>query len=372
VLIAIDSLQAGGAEKSMLDIIHHFSNNTEVTVVYFYAKHDLKASYEAAPCRLMYAGLDRGYHFSKGIRFLTQLIRNEKFDVIVTSLYRSGIICRVAGYLTGTPVVDTIVNDSYSNAKRGEFKGIHAIKFYAVKLLDRMTARIPVKWISNSSAIAATMSKALAIQPKRIEVIYRGREVRGMASWENRHNYSSFHFVAAGRLVAQKGFHDLIRAFKLVADQNPSCHLTIYGDGNQRKILDELVAQLDLNKLVSLPGRVPDVWEQFYKAHCFVLPSHYEGLSGVLIEAMITGIPIIASDIDMNKEAAVHPKSIHFYSTGNVDELANTMMWILQHYEEATANTLFTRDKATLQYDIMNIAQQYEAALRSVAKKPVA
>lgn len=367
VLFSIDSLQAGGAEKSTLDIIHHLSADVKATVVYYYGKHDLKADFEQAPCQLIYIPLDKGYRFGKGVRQLLRLIRREKIDIIVTTLYRSGIMSRIAGSISGVPVVDTIVNDSYSAAKRSEFAGIHGIKFHVVKQLDRMTASIPKLWLSNSDAIAQTMQKALHINPARIKTIYRGRDIDVVTPWQAPESMLPFRFVAAGRLVAQKGFADLIDAFVSLYKRNNHITLTIYGEGKDRASLQSSIDTASMGDCIMLAGRVPNVWKEFSKAHCFVLPSHYEGLSGVLIEAMLSGIPVIASDIPMNVEAAAND-AVTFFRAGNAVSLADAMDNLMQHYSRAIIKAESTAIVARKKFDIREIAAQYQQALIEVVK----
>lgn len=101
--------------------------------------------------------------------------------------------------------------------------------------------------------------------------------------------------VAVGRLTDQKAFDVLIRAFYLLRKEY-SAHLLILGEGENRQALETLIYQLDLEQDVSLPGFVQNPYPYMAHASLFVLPSRWEGLPTVLVEALYLGTPIIATD----------------------------------------------------------------------------
>ena len=102
--------------------------------------------------------------------------------------------------------------------------------------------------------------------------------------------------VSCGRLSEEKNFVGLIRAFSKVTDQFPGYQLKIYGDGPQKEELENLVSTLNLQGKVVFPGNQPDVFALECACGMFVLNSLTEGMPNALIEAMIAGIPCIATD----------------------------------------------------------------------------
>lgn len=101
--------------------------------------------------------------------------------------------------------------------------------------------------------------------------------------------------LAVGRLVPQKDFDTLIRAFAAVRERRVA-RLLILGEGPERGALESAVAAHDLGSDVELPGWVTNPYPYLVRSAAFVLSSRWEGLPGALIEALFCGIPVIATD----------------------------------------------------------------------------
>jgi glycosyltransferase involved in cell wall biosynthesis len=101
--------------------------------------------------------------------------------------------------------------------------------------------------------------------------------------------------LSVGRLTNQKAFDVLIQAFSLVRKNRPA-RLLILGEGENRPALQSLINQLGLAQDVNLMGFVQNPYPYMAQASLFVLPSRWEGLPTVLVEALYLGIPIVATD----------------------------------------------------------------------------
>lgn len=102
--------------------------------------------------------------------------------------------------------------------------------------------------------------------------------------------------IAVGRLVQHKGFARLIHAFAMVADRHPGWELHIHGEGPRRPVLERLVGRLGLTDRVRLVGYTADVRPALASASIFAMTSHHEGFPLVLIEALSSGLPLVAFD----------------------------------------------------------------------------
>ena len=102
--------------------------------------------------------------------------------------------------------------------------------------------------------------------------------------------------VALGRLDDCKGYDLLLKAFHQIHDRYPDWQLTILGEGELRPELEQLRSQLKLTDCVHLPGNVFNVADYLYQADLFVMTSRIEGFPMALCEAMVCGLPVIATD----------------------------------------------------------------------------
>lgn len=146
------------------------------------------------------------------------------------------------------------------------------------------------------------------IDKNKVIVIYNGIAVNDNLIATNpsseKKKEKSIQLISAGRLVPWKGFSVLLDCMAEFKANGTSVNLIIAGDGPDYKILADKIKLLDLEKEVSMVGRVNrvELYKLLAQADIFVLNSGYEGLSHQLIEAMSFGLPIIASNIGGNPE----------------------------------------------------------------------
>jgi len=108
---------------------------------------------------------------------------------------------------------------------------------------------------------------------------------------------NEFIFGTIGRIVAQKDYSTLLRAFSFVSHDIKNCKLVIIGEGNLKKDMYKLSMDLGISTKVVWLGRTERIIESLRLMDCFVLASRYEGFGLVLLEAMSAKIPIVASDV---------------------------------------------------------------------------
>lgn len=136
--------------------------------------------------------------------------------------------------------------------------------------------------------------------------------------------------IAAGRLVAQKGFDLLISAFSRVAAAHPDWQLRIYGGGGRKPSLRQLIEDLHLYNHVYLMGRTERMEKELSKASIVVLSSRFEGLPMVLLEAMSHAIPVVAFDCPTGPGEVVSDGVDGFLvPPEDVDGLADAMLRLI-------------------------------------------
>jgi glycosyltransferase involved in cell wall biosynthesis len=104
--------------------------------------------------------------------------------------------------------------------------------------------------------------------------------------------------LAAGRLTAVKGFDLLIRAFAPVAERHPDWRLVIRGYGEQRPVLERLIAEEGLEDHVDLGYAASQMGELMARSAVFALSSRHEGFGMVLLEAMSKGMAVVSFDCE--------------------------------------------------------------------------
>ena len=137
--------------------------------------------------------------------------------------------------------------------------------------------------------------------------------------------------VGAGRLTAQKNFPLLINAFHAISNKYPDYTLEIYGDGELKTQLCELVNDLGLNEKVKFLGFVSNIKEYLQSASLFVLSSNFEGMPNGLMDAMALGVPVISTDCPAggSKNLIKDGENGFLVPVGDVEHLSKSIDLIL-------------------------------------------
>ncbi|UWX04695.1 glycosyltransferase [Pseudoxanthomonas sp. NC8] len=115
----------------------------------------------------------------------------------------------------------------------------------------------------------------------------------GLAGWREGHVLLG----TVGRLSPEKGHRRLLDAFARVRNSHPATKLVIVGEGPERPVLQQRIAELGLENDVMLTGALANPYPVMRELDLFVLSSHYEGQGIVLLEAMTLGKPVLSTDI---------------------------------------------------------------------------
>lgn len=171
----------------------------------------------------------------------------------------------------------------------------------------------------------------------------------------------SEHIVAMGRLVPQKGFDILVRAFATVAARSPRARLSIWGRGDQAS-LRELAGQLGIDERVSLNAFTDRPAEALLSGAVMAFPSRYEGFGLVLAEAMALGVPVVAADCPSGPAEIVrHGVDGLLVPPEDPEALAAALLQVLE--DDALAMRLALRAPEVLERFSFERARQAWAAL---------
>lgn len=129
--------------------------------------------------------------------------------------------------------------------------------------------------------------------------------------------------LAVGRLVAEKDFTTLLRAFARL--DRPHAKLVILGKGPQQAKLEAEIERLGIKGRVEMPGYSKEPWNHYARAKCFVSSSNSEPFGNVIVEAMAYGLPIVATACDGPQEILQHGTHGRIVSVGDHVQLAHAI-----------------------------------------------
>lgn len=366
IVFVLDSLSNAGTEVSTLQIISRFSASIKPIVIYLYKRDDLKKDYLDKGIDLYCLSEKKELNLFQLYNHLKELIHQVKPDLMVSSLYKSNILSRIISKRFQIKLVGTFVTDSYGNKKYGALPIFGRFTFHLYKYIDKVTSTIPQLYLSNSNYIKISNATHLNIPFDKCKVIYRGREISSIQAWQIPQDLSIFKFVIISRIIINKGYKELIEAFNTVVNKYSRVELHIYGDGNYKQQVEQKVIELQLQDKVIMYGNTKDASSNLFKYNCFIFPSWYEGLSGALIEAGISGIPIIASDIQPNIEVIDGLENAILFNVNNVSQLAEKMMIMIENYLKYANSNKQARALCIKKFDINVIAKAYEKELLNI------
>jgi glycosyltransferase involved in cell wall biosynthesis len=366
VLFVIDTLQPGGAEQSLLDIVTRFQQLRPV-MCHIYTGDLLKQQFMDKGVRVHSVNLQKKYGFYSACKKLKAVVRTEQPDLVVACLTRSELVARIVAYTCHIPVVGTLVSDLYGKAYNQFLSPKAKIGVALFRLLNKTTARFCKGFIANSEAIKKSNAVQLGLPPEKIEVIHRGRDSRQFTF--RPHSVlpgKPVRFLNIGRLVLVKGQRDLILAFQAFLQSCPGAMLHIAGDGPERASLAALIKELQLTEQVTLLGNRNDVGTLIREYDCFVLPSRSEGFSGAVVEAMLSGLPVLASNIPANKEMIRHLETGYLFETGSVAGITGALAWFTGNRQIAGEMAAKAHEHALQHFELDAIARKWENYLYKV------
>ncbi|NNC66349.1 MAG: glycosyltransferase family 4 protein [Gammaproteobacteria bacterium] len=166
--------------------------------------------------------------------------------------------------------------------------------------------------------------------------------------------------LAVARLVRRKGLEVLINA--MAHEECPRCRLEIVGDGRLRPRLQKLVGSLRLDDRVEFTGRLhgEELARRYRSADCFVLPSLAESFSMSLLEAMASGLPVVASRIGGIPELVEDRVNGRLVSPGSVEALVSALNWISSSSDRRRQIGHSNREKICADYSWSRIVDEYE------------
>ena len=348
ILQVITSLQTGGAEKLIVDIVPRLrENGLEVDVCLFNGKDTpFKQQLSACECKIYDLSYDERYYSPIKILKLLRIMRH--YDVVHTHNTASQIFAAIASMFCSVVLVTTEHNTS--NRRRDW-------KWYP-NSIDRWMYNQYRKIICISSQAEINLRESIGKCKADIITIFNGIDLerfhQAIPDIALRNDSKRFVIAMVAGFRFQKDHDTLIRAMRYLDKEK--YELWLVGDGERRSDLESMVENLELSEQVRFFGLRSDIPEILHTADVIVMSSHFEGLSLSNIEGMAVGKPFIASDVDGLREITSGYGIL--FPHGDDLALANEIKRLAEEgdYYNQIAERCYERAK---QFDIKNMVDAY-------------
>lgn len=344
LLIAIETLGGGGAERVALDLARAWPRDHARPVLLVAARTGAYADRLPADLEVIEIGLPSSPR--KVVPFLLRLREKLKGRTIagvlshMTGMNRMMLRAALFG-IVRAPVVVVEHNDFLRNQR---VTAMPRLRSFLLMSETGFLYRRATAVVGCSLGVARQMAALFKLDPVRVHGIPNPVEPRfavrsplepDTAAWFAKLQRPVF--VSVGRMVPQKGFDDLIRAFAL-----QSCgSLVILGEGPLHNDLAELSSGLGVADRVWMPGFLPAPERVLQAADVYVSASHWEGYPLVLIEAYAAGLPVVARDCDFGPSEIVLPdRPGRLVRGARIEDLAAAMAKIASDTPRATPGSI--------------------------------
>jgi glycosyltransferase involved in cell wall biosynthesis len=292
----ITELDAGGAERGLMQLVLGLDRSQWQSRVFCLGPPGPFASVlldEGIPVRCFYA-----VHLWDAPRIVWEIsheLRSWQPALLQTFLFHANILGRMAGRCARVP---RIVCGQRVAERRASWYG----------RIDRWTDSCVDRHVCVSQGVAAYCEQFVGLPREKLVVIPNGVELARFDT-ATPCDWTVFGvpadgqvLIAIGRLEPQKGIDVLLNAFATVAEQHAHSHLVIVGDGPDRAALQQQAEGLQLKQRVTFVGRRDDVPRLLAGSVALVLPSRWEGMPNVVLEAMAAAKPVIATQVEGTQE----------------------------------------------------------------------
>jgi len=255
---------------------------------------------------------------------LVGIVRQMRPRAVITHLWFANTVGRIAAFLARVPIVCSYEHNIYDTVKARRQFGV-----------DRILQHVSTHIVAVSQAAKESLARH-GIRPSKISVVHNGIDTKSYefspkkrASMRNSLGVDAdqYIFLFVGRLIRQKGVDVLLEAFQGTS----TGVLYIVGEGDDRKMLEHRAEALGLSDRVRFLGTRDDIPALMSAADCFVLPSRWEGLGTVLLEARMSGLRIITSDLPAAREVFAGSSDAVLVPAEDPDALKKAMVNASSH-----------------------------------------
>ena len=301
ILHIIDHLGPGGAQEALLNLVKFADRSRfelEVAAMHGFGFYwDLLQQAEV-PVH----SLSRHKFIPEYLSNLAKLLQRGRFDLVHCHLIAANLIAKPLAARWGVPV---LFNHDQCN---DVFRYRNKVRLW----LDRLTNRFTDQIIAVSQSTRNFLMEWEKIPPDKVALIYNAVDLERFfpgpeeLRLECRRQFglpkTAKVVLGAGRLQAQKNFPGFLQAAAALSRLLPESRFVIAGEGPDRASLENLARQLGIADRVTFLGFVSRMRELYLASDVLFFPSFFEGTPMTVLEAMASGLPIVASEIDGTAE----------------------------------------------------------------------
>ena len=364
VLFFIYQLGAGGAGRTLLNVINHIDRTQFEPIL---VTLNYEGSYEAyLQDDIRFIKLDTK-RLRSAIFPLAKVIRQERPDLIFSTIPNYNLIAIMARLCSFTKAKN-IVREA---ALLGEEDSAN-LKLVIYGMFYRLASHV----ISLSEGVKVNLVERYNVNPTQITVIYNPIDLKNLtheaetglmpATHEQLFQTDAKTIVTAGRLVKDKDQQTLIKAFSIVNQKLPS-ELIILGVGEEEETLRALTRKLDIEQSVHFIGFQKNPYMYFKRADLFALSSLREGFGHVLVEALATGTPVVSTNCKPGaEEVLANGKYGTICEVGNSQDMADAMYEVLTLSPQETTERIEKGLQRANEFAAQTIVNQYESTFSQV------
>jgi glycosyltransferase involved in cell wall biosynthesis len=307
----IEALGPGGAERLLYTNLKYLDPGRVSSTVVTLFPH---ADHWKEPIRRL--GVEVVSLGCRGVRDLPAAVarlrawlRRSRPDLLHTHLWAANVVGRVAGRLSGVPVISSVHNPDYEPEAWADGSAVSLRKRWAVREIDRWTARLGCeRMVAVSEYVRQSTHSRLGFPLDRVDLLYNPIDAEAFAPRAGRGRAEvlgelglpadSLVLLNVARLSPQKGLLYAVRALPAVRAQHPRAHLVSAGaltDPQWHARLKAEVRELGIEQYVHILGPRRDIPDLLRACDLFVFPSLHEGLGIALVEAMAAGCACVAT-----------------------------------------------------------------------------
>jgi GalNAc-alpha-(1->4)-GalNAc-alpha-(1->3)-diNAcBac-PP-undecaprenol alpha-1,4-N-acetyl-D-galactosaminyltransferase len=340
IIIFYPSFENGGATKNLQNLVYFFTNkNIFIELITANAKYKdfryQKKFFKIIKPKKIFSlfFFQRiNYSFSVLKLFIQNITHIDTNNTIILSM-QSHLLSVISSKFLNKKIIVRNSEDPFGATKYADERFISLIVFISKFLSFNLADGI----ITNSSKSLKGI-KFFLFDKAKAKLIFNPYLKRTNIIHSNKNKKENI--LAIGRFSKQKNFSFLIDAFHDFHKKFNKYKLIIIGSGHKKKDLVNQINSLDIKKHVTLLGWKQDLTYHFRTSKFFILPSLYEGLPNILIDAINNGVPCIASNCSGASDILKNNKSGFIYQINDKKKLLKLMEEMHKNYSDYKKNSL--------------------------------